>query len=169
MHTSFYPFYFLHISFSLCSDSEPSHPLSWILDFRYHGQVGCLCPTGCCSRWAGWFSFNNFEATSTQRENTNLSGGLSYVSVAWNLCPEILNSGCWILVWVRKLEGRFGLEGSGMMHQQSHKSIHNNIFRSGLLIFTQGDLKEPSSSAVNQIPSSCGALICLFPNHSYWM
>lgn len=163
--------FFAHILLFLCSLCR-----IWIFtfftlgsDFRYPRQVRCLCPTGCCSKWIGWFSFTNFETSSIQKESTNLSGGVSYVPVAWNLCPEILNSGCWILVWVRKLESRFGLEGSGMMHQQSHKHKHTSIFRSGLFIFTQSALKEPSSNAVNQIPSSCGGLICLFLNHSYWM
>lgn len=65
----------------------------------------------------------------------------------------------------RKLEGMFGLEGSGIMHQQSHKPIFSGQVYSSF--FTQDDLKEPSSSAVNRIPSSCGGLICLFLNHSY--
>lgn len=34
------------------------------------------------------------QPVSIQREITNLSGGVSYVPVAWHLYPEILNSSC---------------------------------------------------------------------------
>lgn len=78
-----------------------------------------------------------------------------YPSCLQFVSTEILNSGCW------NLEASFGLEGSRIMHQQSHRHIHTNIFRSGLLFFTQTELKGPSS-VVDLFTSTGGGL-----NHNY--